>query len=56
METKLAAAKEPPNNGDNVTTCAGEFDDDIKDLGDKIVALNMKQASELSRYLGECDM
>jgi hypothetical protein len=56
METKLASAKEPPNNGDNVATCAGEFDDDIKELGNKIVALNNKQASELSRYLKECNM
>lgn len=55
METKLASAKEPPNNGDNVATCAGEFDD-IKELGNKIASLNDKQASELGRYLKECNM
>jgi hypothetical protein len=55
METKLAGAKEPPDNN-NVATCAGEFDDDIKELGNKIASLDGKQASELSRYLKECNM
>ena len=55
METKAMGAKEPPNNG-NITACSGEFDDEIKELGNKIVSLTKKQASELDRYLKECSM
>ena len=45
----------PPNDGNNVATCAGEFDD-IKELGNRIANLDNNQASQLSRYLKECNM
>lgn len=55
VKLHLGWAIGPPNDG-GVTTCAGEFDDNIKELGNKIVNLTSKEVSELNRYLGECNM
>ena len=47
----LLTKSQPPNKPPEKITLAGFPDDDIKELGDRIVALTISQAEELERYI-----
>lgn len=48
-EVETKSDRQPPSNGSVVAT--GFWDDEIKEIGDKIVSLDVCQAKELFEYL-----
>lgn len=50
METQVVLV--PPNNGGGIAIASpGEYDEDIRDIGDQIASLTLLQAKQLSGYL-----
>ena len=53
MPKTEAAGNPPSNNGNGKVVAAGDFSDKIREIGDRIANLSMKDAKELSDYLAD---
>jgi len=47
----VGCASVPPKFPGDKIICNGDFDDHIKDIGDRIVSLSPSEANNLNRYL-----
>jgi hypothetical protein len=52
LDTITQMSMSPPNKGGNIALAA-DFPDDIRELGDRIAALSVKEAAALAAYLSQ---